>query len=552
MTSRLTRIFCRIGALLAPILLVGAFIVPVPPASATVQLYGSGSTWSQIAIDQWRADVAKYGLSINYQGVGSTTGRQQYILGVTDFGATEIPFQGPSLDRTGNVVGDELSKAAQRPYAYLPDVAGGTSLMYHLDVNGKRITNLQLSGETIARIFTGGITNWDDPAITRDYGHALPNMPIVPVVRSDGSGTSAQLSLYFATQFPSIWNPFCHKYTNQPIPCPLQSLYPYFPNSQAQSLSDGVANFVAAPYNNGSITYVEYGYAVEHSFPVVSVKNASGHYTQPTAQNVAIALTGAKINPDYTQVLTGVYNNKLPSAYPISSYSYMIVPRTLKDGFTTAKGNVLGQFINYMVCTGQQKAAILGYSPLPPNLVGFAFNAEQTIPGAPKPPPLSQCDNPTITKQFQVNLNAAPPPSGANTAGSGGTGGGGGGGGGNTGGGGGSGGYTQQNTGGGGNSTTATTAATLPGGATTKSAKGKAVVGAAAASNQDTTQTTGLDAAAPISVTRGSDGVPLAVYALVGLLILLVVFGPPTVGILAKRKPPTALSASPPRSLPPG
>jgi phosphate ABC transporter phosphate-binding protein len=534
MLFRFARALRRFGALVAPMLLVGAFIVPAPPASAAVQVYGSGSTWSQIAIDQWRADVAKFGLSINYQGNGSTTGRQQYIQGVTDFGATEIPFQPASKDRQGNIVYDEISQAAKRPYAYLPDVAGGTSLMYHLDVNGKRITNLQLSGETIAKIFTGNITNWDDPAITHDYGRALPNLPIIPVVRSDGSGTSAQLSLYFATMYPNIWNAFCQKYANIAPPCPEQSLYPYFPSSQAQALSDGVANFVAAPYNNGSITYVEYGYAVEHSFPVVSVQNASGHFTQPTAQNVAIALTAARINPDFTQILSGVYRNPLPSAYPISSYSYMVVPRTLIDGFSTAKGNVLGQFINYIVCTGQQKAAILGYSPLPPNLVGFAFKAEQTIPGAPKPPPLSQCDNPTITQQFQVNLHAAPPPSGA-------TGGGGGGGGGGAGGGGGGqstgGGFTQQNaTGGGsGNSTTATTAATLPGGATGKSTKNK-VAGAASASSQDPTQTTGLDAAAPISVSQGSDGVPLAVYALVGLLILLVVFGPPAVGILAKRQ----------------
>jgi hypothetical protein len=261
------------------------------------------------------------------------------------------------------------------------------------------------------------------------------------------------------------------------------------------------------------------------------VLNAAGNYVQPTAQNVAIALTAARINKDFTQVLTGVYRNPLPSAYPVSSYSYMVVPRTTADGFSTATGNVLGQFINYFVCTGQQKAAILGYSPLPPNLVQFAFQAEQTIPGAPKPPPVSKCDNPTITNQFTVNLHAQPPASQP----AGGTGTGGGGGGSQSAGGA----FTQSNSGGGGGSgdPSAATTTTLPASGSKKTAsKHTGVAGAVAGNTQDPTQTTGLDAAAPISVTHGSDGVPLAVYVLVGVLMLLVVFGPPSVAIMARKK----------------
>jgi ABC-type phosphate transport system substrate-binding protein len=536
MMFHLARTFRRVLGFLGPILLFGAFLMPATPASAAVSVYGSGSTWSQIAIDQWRADVAKFGLSINYQGNGSTTGRLNYIDGITDFGASEIPFQPASLDRNGQTVYSEIDQAAKRPYAYLPDVAGGTSLLYHLDINGSRITNLRLSGETIAKIFTGGITNWDDPAITHDYGHQLPNMPITVVLRSDGSGTSAQLSLYFKTMYPSIWNAFCQKYANIPPPCPEQSLYPYFPGSQNASLSDGVANYVVAPYGNGAITYVEYGYAVEHRFPVVSVLNAAGYYTQPTAQNVAIALTAARIHPDFTQDLSGVYTNPLPSTYPISSYSYMIVPRTLyspgPEKFTTATGNALGQFINYVVCTGQQKAAILGYSPLPKNLVQFAFQAEQLIPGAPKPPALtpSACDNPTITNQFTVDQNAAPPASakvGSAPPPI------------SSGGGGGSapaGSFTQGNSSGGNSSGGGTSATTLPTASATKLAGGKVATSSAGTSNgQNSTQTTGL-ADQPISVSKGSDGVPLAVYVLVGTLMLLAVFAPPTIGILAKRK----------------
>src|SRR5262249_34822431 len=201
---------------------------------------------------------------------------------------------------------------------------------------------------------------------------------------------------------------------NLPSPCPPTSLYPYFGASKAQSGSDGVANYVAAPYNNGAVTYVEYGYALQRGFPVASVLNQAGYYRQPTAENVAIAVTRARINADRTQYLNNVYTNPDPRTYPISSYSYMIVPTTTAAPMTTGKGNTLGQFILYFLCTGQQKAKQLGYSPLPANLVQFGFEAEAKIPGAPKPPPLSQCANPTITGGFNTNV---PLPSASDKAG---------------------------------------------------------------------------------------------------------------------------------------
>ena len=94
---------------------------------------GAGSTWSQIALDQWRADVARQGLSVNYQGVGSTSGRVFYYQNQVDFAASEIPFTPAYRDATGTVITNEVALAAHRPYAYMPDVAGGTSFMYHLD-----------------------------------------------------------------------------------------------------------------------------------------------------------------------------------------------------------------------------------------------------------------------------------------------------------------------------------------------------------------------------------------------------------------------------------
>ncbi|HEX2701350.1 MAG TPA: substrate-binding domain-containing protein [Acidimicrobiales bacterium] len=390
-------------------LVASSMIVQARPASAAVEVKGAGSTWSSIAVGQWQADVALQGLNINYQASGSTTGRKFYYTGTSDFAVSEIPFQSAYVGTGQNVTTDEVALAAARPYVYLPIVAGGTSFLYNLSVNGQRVTDLKLSPTTIAKIFTGVIKDWSAPEITADDGRTFPAEPIVPVVRSDGSGTSAQFTAWMAKVTPGLWSDFCVK-VGLGASCPPTSQYPLFDGAKAQQLSDGVANYVKAAYGKGSITYVEYGYAIAGTpFPVASVLNAAGYFTQPTAENVAIALLKARIKPDRTQVLDDVYTNPDPRAYPVSSYSYMIAPTTTAAPFTTEKGTALGKFILYFLCTGQQTAKRLGYSPLPRNLVEFGFDAVTQIPGAPAPPAIGDCANPTITGSFAPE-NVPPPP----------------------------------------------------------------------------------------------------------------------------------------------
>jgi hypothetical protein len=284
-----------------------------------------------------------------------------------------------------------------------------------------------------------------------------------------------------------------------------------------------VANFVAAPYNNGAITYVEYGYALERSFPVASVLNQAGYFVQPTAENVAVALTRARINPDRTQVLDDVYRNPYPAGYPVSSYSYMIVPTSTAAPFTADKGATLGQFILYFLCTGQQKAKPLGYSPLPKNLVQFGFDAESQIPGAPPPPPINSCANPTITGGFGIpNLDVVPP--GATKKGqprAGGTGGGGGGSGGANGG---------ANGGGGGGSQAV--AATDTGAAVDPNATGDPN----ATDSTGATRQAALASAVSVNTSGKSNSVPIAIYIAVGIVALLAIFVPPAIFTLVRRR----------------
>ena len=390
------------------LLLLGA-VSAAQAGSPTIQ--GAGSTWSQIAVDQWRADVkSKLGLKVNFTGAGSSTGRSLYIAGKVDFAVTEIPF---SKEGDAGVVSGQAEvtalEAQRKTYQYFPIVAGGTAMMYNLlDATGKRITNLQLSPETIAQIFTGKIKNWSDPKIAADNGgHALPAHAITPVVRSDGSGTSAQFTTFLAKQQSSYWAPFANE---NGIPSTVgTSNFPVVSGFVGQTGSDGVANYVANRSTGvGAIGYVETGYALQRGFPVVAVKNKSGKFVLPTPENVSVALQAARLNADNTQILTGVYNNTNASAYPISSYSYMV---TNKDtGIPADKGAVLSSFVHYFACEGQQKASVLGYAPLPPVLVQVVFNAIQHIPGhikIPAKPNADNCKNPTFSGKLGENANSA-------------------------------------------------------------------------------------------------------------------------------------------------
>jgi phosphate transport system substrate-binding protein len=381
--TRRLRLFRTFAATLALLLLGAGFSgAPASPAYAEswIPISGTGSTWSQNALDQWRKNVAaNYGMTVNYSGVGSSAGRRDFISGTVDFAVSEIPFQSAPEDGSAPEV-------PPRGYAYMPIVAGGTSFMYNLKIGGKRVTNLRLSGSTITRIFTGAIGNWNDPAIQADNpGLAMPDRQIVPVVRSDGSGSSAQFTLWMSKQHPDAWT------------TGMTSQFPTPANGKAQNGSLGVAGYVSQDYGEGAITYVEYSYALKSGFPVAKVLNASGYYIEPTASSVAVALMRAQINPDLTQNLDGVYNSPDPRTYALSSYSYMIVPTEVAGIFTPDKGRTLGAFANYMLCEGQQQASALGYSPLPMNLVIAGSDQIKRIPGASTAGiDINACNNPTF------------------------------------------------------------------------------------------------------------------------------------------------------------
>ncbi|MGP2440930.1 phosphate ABC transporter substrate-binding protein PstS [Streptomyces sp. JW3] len=396
-------------------LLCALLAVHAPPAAAAsyAKITGSGSTWSSNAVQQWVRNVkANYGMTVNFTANGSSQGREQFKNNTVDFAVSEIPYGLKEQGITDQPPG--------RGYAYMPIVAGGTAFMYNLKINGRTVTNLRLSGATVAKIFTGAITRWNDPAIRADNpGLTMPARAIVPVVRSDGSGTSAQFTTWMSKEHGAIWSNYCSRTGRGSGNCGMTSNYPLLSGSAMVSKSGslGVSGHVRQASGEGAITYVEYSYAKNTGFPVAKVLNKAGYYVEPTAASVAVALTEAQINQNkksvnyLTQILDGVYGNKDDRTYPLSSYSYMILPTGVEGGFTKAKGNSLATFSRYFLCDGQQQAEDLGYSPLPKNLVQAGFDQIRKVPGAPTASiNINECRNPTFSGGTNTLIQNAPHP----------------------------------------------------------------------------------------------------------------------------------------------
>ncbi len=403
----------RISVGVALLAMLVVLTTPMPSRAESYQrISGEGSSWAANAIDAMRVNGKQFGITVDYNPSGSSAGRKNWLNGTVDFAASDIPFQFKPED------GSAPENPAAGSYAYIPVTAGGTSFMYNLKINGQRVTNLRLSGENVAKIFTATIKKWNDPAIQADNpGLTMPDRAIVPVVRSDGSGSTAQFSLWMIKTHGGAWDDYCRRSGRAPA-CGVTSLYPTVPGMIAQSGDLGVAGYVSQNFAEGAIGYVNYSYAIGAQFPVAKVLNSAGYYTEPTPENVAVSLLKARINndtasPDYlTQILDDVYTDGDPRSYQLSSYSYFILTTKVRGQFTEEKGKTLGAFAYYAMCQAQQQSASLGYSPLPINLVDASLDQIRKIPGVVvQDVNIKSCKNPTFSEDgTNVLAQRAPQP----------------------------------------------------------------------------------------------------------------------------------------------
>jgi phosphate transport system substrate-binding protein len=289
---------------------------------------------------------------------------------------------------------------------YVPVSAGGLSFMYNLPPIGGRPVQLKLTRQAACKIFTGAITQWNDPEIVR-YNPQLAayGAPITPVIRADGAGESYVFSEFCIAVAPGVWNAFVAQQKASGnagnlsiefasgVPTSVWPQQAWGTNPVPIATADGTASYVADPTSGpNSITYVAAGYAKVRGFPVASVQNAADVFTQPDESNVTVALGYATPRGNGTFQLA--FNGPDQRAYFPSTYSYVLGQTA---GFDPGKGATLTQFLCYAVSKGQEIAPDLRYARLSSALVQIAINAIIQIPGSP---PESDC----------FVKGAAPPP----------------------------------------------------------------------------------------------------------------------------------------------
>lgn len=363
-----TRTFALIGAaMLSPLAALPA-LAQTATLDKSISVTGQGSTFVSNFMEQCKADVKNaFGINISYQPTGSGAGRAAYIAGTNDFGGSDVAFTAA-----------ELPNAQKKPFVYLPVAIGGVAIIYRVP----GVTDLKLSGPTLARIFAGSIQKWNDDAIVKENsGATLPDQVIRVIVRSDSSGTSNVFSDYLATVGKGGWK--AGATSNFPPPAG---------NGIAQRGSDGTTNYVQGSQGEYAITYAETSFAVERKLSVAKVVNAAGNAVLPEPANVTDALDAAAVNDDGTLFLN--FNAPGAKAYPISTTSYLIAPATMEK----AKGDVLRTFLTYSVGECQKKAEKIGYAPLPASLVKLSLAVIDKInPGSSPVPVVGGASTPAAT-----------------------------------------------------------------------------------------------------------------------------------------------------------
>ncbi|GAB2664916.1 phosphate ABC transporter substrate-binding protein PstS [Prescottella soli] len=310
------------------------------------KLSGAGSSAQKNAMDEFTsayiAACQQKGKSVNvaYNPSGSGDGRTQFIANQIDFAGSDSAIKG-----------DQAEQAKQRCAGSdawnLPLVFGPVAIAYNL--NG--VDNLVLNGETIAKIFNGGITKWNDPAIAAlNSGAKLPDEKINPIVRSDSSGTSDNFQQYLQASSNGAWT---------------QGAGSDFKGGVGEGAkgSAGVAQAVATAPN--SITYVEKSFADQQKLSVAQIDNGSGpvKLSQDSASKAISNATfkGAGTG-DLTLDLQSIYGTKEPGAYPLVLATYEIV---CSKGYDAATSAAVKSFLTSAANEGQQSLAAQGYVPLP-------------------------------------------------------------------------------------------------------------------------------------------------------------------------------------------
>jgi len=299
---------------------------------------GAGATFPYPIYAKW-ADAYKKetGVGMNYQSIGSGGGIKQIKAKTVTFGATDAPLTGKDLDDSG--------------LAQFPMVMGAIVPVVNLE--GVKPGDLTLDGPTIAKIYMGEIKSWDDPSIAKlNPNVKLPKQAIVPVRRSDGSGTTFNFAYYLAEISPE-WK------AKVGVNTALQ-----WPVGIGAKGNEGVANNVGQ--TKGSIGYVEFAYAKQNKLTHTKMVNKAGKTVEPTAATTQAAAANAdwKSQPGYGVILA---NQPGDQSWPMTAATWILLYKKPQDAATTAEAL---KFFAWSYAKGDKMAEDLDYVPMPNNVVG--------------------------------------------------------------------------------------------------------------------------------------------------------------------------------------
>ncbi len=314
-------------------------------AAAATQIDGAGATFPYPIYSKWFSEYNKLhpDVQINYQSIGSGGGIRQLTNQTVFFGASDGPMTNEQL------------AAAPGKILHFPTVLGGVVPVYNIPGVS---AELKFSGTTLADIFLGKITKWNDKAIAAENpGTNLPGTDIAVVHRSDGSGTTYIWVDYLSKVSPE-WKSKVGIATSV-----------NWPVGVGGKGNEGVSGLVTQ--TPGSIGYVELIYALQNKISYGSVKNYDGVFLKASLESVTAAAAAAegKMPPDFRVSIT---NAPGKNAYPISSFTWILLYESPKD---KARSQVMVDFMKWALTDGQKYCAELGYAPLPASVVKMEMAA---------------------------------------------------------------------------------------------------------------------------------------------------------------------------------
>ena len=329
--------------------LVAVVMLVLALSTAQAQkLTGAGATFPYPIYSKWFSEysAAHPGVEVNYQSIGSGGGIAQVTKGLVDFGASDMPMT------------DEMLASSKIKLIHIPTVLGADVPAF----NVPGVSELRFSGDVLADIFMGKIVTWADPRIAKDNpGVKLPDQKIVVVHRSDGSGTTF------------IWTDYLSKVSKDWNEGPGKGTAVNWPTGVGGKGNEGVAGLIRQL--PGSIGYVELIYALQNHINYGSVKNTAGNYNKATINGVTNAAASVKNMPaDYRISIT---NAPGADAYPISSFTYMLIPaKPINPG----NEKTLKDMLNWIVTSGENEVSSLSYAPLPSNVAQKVLKTIYALP----------------------------------------------------------------------------------------------------------------------------------------------------------------------------